>query len=163
MLPQGTAVGRVILSLRVWLEQEMSLCNTQLYSTSAGRGAVHIVLSAVLQHGAVERQVRHDPLEAPVLLLKLAHALHLGRHHPGIFRLPRIIRRLANAGLATHLFDRRAVLALPNDEPLCPSENFDSFMAFSSSQPGKIARNFPVQREGLLRERITRRACILKI
>jgi hypothetical protein len=35
------------------------------------------------------------------------------------------------------------------------SENFDAFIAFRSSQPGKLARNFPVQNEGLFRERIT--------
>jgi hypothetical protein len=36
----------------------------------------------------------------------------------------------------------------------CASENFDAFIAFRSSQPGKLARNFPVQNEGLFRERI---------
>lgn len=31
------------------------------------------------------------------------------------------------------------------------SVNFDDFIAFRSSQPGKLARNFPVQNEGLFR------------
>jgi signal peptidase S26 family len=40
----------------------------------------------------------------------------------------------------------------------CASEHFDAFIAFRSSQPGKLARTFPVQNEGLFRERIIRRA-----
>jgi len=83
-----------------------------------GRGEPYISLDDVLQHLLVERQIRHDPLQAPVLLLELAQPLHLTRHQAGVFLIPIEIGRLADARLPADLLDRRAILTLPDDECL---------------------------------------------
>ena len=57
----------------------------------------------ILQHRLVQRQVSDQPFELGVLFLKLAQALHLRWHQPGILLAPIIVRGLADSCLAAYL------------------------------------------------------------
>ena len=73
-------------------------------------------LDYVLQHLLVERQVRYDPLEPGVLVLKLAQPLHLRLHQASVLLAPDIERRLGNPRLAADLANRGALVDLTQDE-----------------------------------------------
>lgn len=94
-------------------------------------------------HLPVERQVRHDPLQPRVLVLKLLQPPHLVGQQPTILLLPGKIGRLADPGLPTDLGNRRAFLALLQDERLSrDSVNFDAFIVLNSCpRRGRLAEN----------------------
>jgi hypothetical protein len=69
-------------------------------------------LQHVLQHGFVEREVRHHLLQAPVLLLELPEAAHLRGHQPAVLLAPAIVGLLRDPGLAADLLDAHAVIDL---------------------------------------------------
>ena len=58
-----------------------------------------------LEHLLVQRQVGHQHLQTPVLLLKLLQLLDLARREPAEPLLPAVERLLANAVLPAHLSD----------------------------------------------------------
>ena len=89
-------------------------------------------------HLAIQRQVRHGLLQPRVLVLELLQPLHLGRKQPGILLLPVEVGRLADPGLAADLSNRRALVALLDDERLLRVREIARLHPFPLlSQPGK--------------------------
>lgn len=95
------------------------------------------------RHLAVKGQVGDDPLQSRILVLDLLQPTHLVRQQPAIALLPVELGRLADPGLAADLRDRRASLALLQDERLSRAcVNLDAFIVLSSfPSQGRSAEN----------------------
>ena len=102
----------------------------------------------VLQHLPVEGQVGDDLLEPAVLVLKCLQPAHLVRQQTSIPFFPVEVGRLTDPGLAADLRNRRAFLALLQDERLSrASVNFDAFIVLRSSpSQGRLAENSSFKR-----------------
>lgn len=61
----------------------------------------------------IQRQIRHDPLQARVLVAQLTQLLELRQSQLAVLLLPHIEARLADAQLTTHIRDRCTTFGLP--------------------------------------------------
>ena len=102
----------------------------------------------VLQHLPIQGQVGHDLLQAAVLILQCLQPAHLVRQQTSIPFFPVEVGRLTDPGLAADLRNRRAFLALLQDERLSrASVNFDAFIVLRSSpSQGRLAENSSFKR-----------------
>jgi hypothetical protein len=92
------------------------------------RGRPYISADDVLQHLAIQRQVRHDLLQLRALVLKLLQPLHFRRHQPTELLAPDVIGRFANPRLPANLSDRRCSSACRSTKAICCSLHRDVFM-----------------------------------
>ncbi|TCS51615.1 hypothetical protein EDD52_14115 [Primorskyibacter sedentarius] len=94
----------------------------------------------VLKHLPIQRQVRDDLLQPTVLVFQCLQPAHLVGQQAGILLLPIEVRRLADPSLPADLGDRRASLALLQDEGLLRLRELRCFHAIPLlSQPGKYS------------------------
>lgn len=109
----------------------------------------------VLKHGLVQAEIRNQPLQLSVLLLKLTQALDLRGHQTGVSLPPVVERRFRNPGLATDLANSRAFFSLLQAKAICASVNFDAFMELSISRSRDQNWNIPAQNGPIPREHVT--------
>ncbi len=102
------------------------------------QGGPYISPNDILQHLAVQRQIRDDFLQSRVLVLELLQLLHLRRQHAGIFFLPIEVGRLADPRLAADLGNRHTFITLLQNERLLGVRKLRCLHRLPFlSQPGK--------------------------
>ena len=83
------------------------------WASSRRRVGLRLFSEGLAQHVLVERQVGHQALQAPVLLLQLPHPAQLAHAQMRELLLPLIERRLADPQLPADIRRRRPALGLP--------------------------------------------------
>lgn len=97
---------------------------------------------SVPEHLPIQRQVRHDLLQARILVFDLLQPPHLVGRQARIFLLPALASRLADPGLPHISATDVSPLPCFRMNAFCASENFDAFMRLRSSPVRKkVAEN----------------------
>lgn len=111
---------------------------TCLSPSRVSEQALELSPNDILQHLAVQRQVRDDLLQPRILVLELLQLLHLRRQHARVFFLPVEIGRLTNSRLPADLRHRHTFVALfQNERLLCVRKLRCLHRLPFLSQPGK--------------------------
>lgn len=100
----------------------------------------------ILKHLPVQSQIGNNLLQSPVLVLECLQAAHLIGQQAAIPLLPVELRRLTDPGLPADLGDRRAFLALLQDEGLLSLRELQCLQAIPLlSQPRKFSGKLQLQ------------------
>jgi hypothetical protein len=79
----------------------------------AGPEAVQLFSHDLLQHRAIEREIRHQAFQLGILLTELPQFAQFTEAQPRILALPHVKRLLADADLPAHVHHGRATLCFP--------------------------------------------------